>query len=183
MVAGTRPEPQTALWPSPGTRRQLRHERDGSSSSHRSRRRSGLAERPRHLSCSGTAVPLHVWRSDGLPRVHRRRRNPQQLHLPDERGQQRPLSHAELTSVGQQLYALLRTFTGYQAAIVGWNAEWVVEFAGDYFPHPRSGPDELASIEGLVLATDLYDRWGAWETWQPFTDGYRWLPYEGDRTS
>lgn len=103
--------------------------------------------------------------------------------LPDERGQHRPLSHAELTSVGQQLYALLRKFTDYQAAIVGWNAEWVVEFAGDYFPHPRSGPDELASIEGLVLATDLYDRWGAWETWQPFTDGYRWLPYEGDRTS
>jgi len=91
-----------------------------------------------------------------------------------------PLKAAELSELGGGLYQLLKRFTGYRAAQVGWDPEGRVdpaELRHDY-------ADDLAAGElpGLVLAEDLHqDLQG--QGFVPFAQGFVWIPYQGERPS
>jgi hypothetical protein len=91
-----------------------------------------------------------------------------------------PLKAAELSELGGGLYELLKRFTGYHAAQVGWDPEDRVdpaELRHDY-------ADELAAGElpGLVLAEELHqDLQG--QGFVPFARGFVWIPYQGERPS
>ncbi|MEV4534465.1 hypothetical protein AB0J82_11610 [Asanoa sp. NPDC049518] len=92
------------------------------------------------------------------------------------------LSAAELTTLGRALYDLLATFSGYQAAKVGWDPEWQIDLA----ELRQDWADELATgdptLSGLVLAeavlADLRGR-----RFVPFSPGFRWIPYLGELSS
>jgi len=89
------------------------------------------------------------------------------------------LSNDELTSVGDQLYERLRRFHGYEAALVGWDPESLVDVGwleSDYVPD-RS----LSRVEGLVLSERLIESWGQPEGFAPFEPGFSWIPYRGTR--
>jgi hypothetical protein len=87
------------------------------------------------------------------------------------------LSAAELTELGQRLYGLLAKFSGYVAAIVGWDPEGLVdftEFTSDCTDYLADG-----SIDGLVLSETLHAKLGLGENYVEFQPGYRWIPYRG----
>jgi hypothetical protein len=88
------------------------------------------------------------------------------------------LTREEITQVGRALYDLLSSFTNYQAAIVGWNPESLVDIA-DLEADWRNG--DPPGYDGLVLADYLCERWGLGPEWVAFADGYRWLPYSGSK--
>jgi hypothetical protein len=90
----------------------------------------------------------------------------------------RSLTEEEMSKVGRALYDLLGEFSGYRAAIVGWDPESLVD-VNDYETEWRNG--EPLGYDGLVLADDLCARWGLGPEWVAFRDGYRWLPYSGSR--
>jgi hypothetical protein len=88
----------------------------------------------------------------------------------------RSLTNEEISQAARALYDLLRSFSGYRAAIVGWNPEPLVD-VNDLEAEWRKGdPPEYA---GLVLAEDLCARWRLGREWTSFCDGYQWLPYAG----
>src|SRR5262249_57878191 len=86
----------------------------------------------------------------------------------------------ELSELGHGLYPLLRTFTGYLAAQVGWD------------PEERVSPDELreqwaeelagGDMPGLVLAEDLHAETQC-QGFVPFAPGFVWIPYLGEHPS
>jgi hypothetical protein len=76
------------------------------------------------------------------------------------------------------LYDLLRGFSGYRAAIVGWDPESLVDLQ-DLEADWRNG--DPPGYDGLVLADDLCGRWQLGPEWSTFEPGYRWLPYSGSR--
>jgi hypothetical protein len=83
----------------------------------------------------------------------------------------RRLSAAQLTELGHCLYRLLTEFTGYRAAVVGWERDELVNV------------DELdEAVPGLVLADDVRPdlRGPAFVRFMP---GFRWIPYAGERPS
>lgn len=90
----------------------------------------------------------------------------------------RSLTSEEITQVGHALYDLLGSFSGYRAAVVGWDPESLVD-VGDLEADWRNG--EPPEYDGLVLAEDLCERWGLGREWVTFSDGYRWLPYSGSK--
>jgi hypothetical protein len=90
----------------------------------------------------------------------------------------RSLTSDEITRIGHSLYDLLRSFSGYQAAIVGWNPESLVDLK-DLETDWRNG--DPPSYNGLVLTDDLCKRWRLGPEWSAFEPGYRWLPYSGSR--
>ena len=90
------------------------------------------------------------------------------------------LSAADLTELGTGLYHLLARFSGYTAAMVGWDAEELVD------PDElTSRTDELAdgTIHGLVLSQAMHTRLGLGSNYQPFQPGYLWIPYRGEKPS
>ena len=89
------------------------------------------------------------------------------------------LTELELTGIGHDLYSLLRQFDGYRAAIVGWDPEEIVDLHELETEWIKSG--DVASLDGLVLATDLKNRWQLDERFVPFAEGYCWLPYGGSK--
>ncbi|MGH3159823.1 MAG: hypothetical protein ACRDNF_25060 [Streptosporangiaceae bacterium] len=82
----------------------------------------------------------------------------------------------DITHVGHVLYDLLKQFSGYRAAIVGWDPESLVD-VDDLDTDWRNG--DPPDYNGLVLADDLCQRWRLGPDWVTFHDGYRWLPYTG----
>jgi hypothetical protein len=86
------------------------------------------------------------------------------------------LTKNELTAVGEQLYGLLRRFYGYEAAIVGWDPEPLVELVELETEWVADGT--LSRLDGLVLADSLVRRWEP-QGFEPFAAGYSWLPYGG----
>lgn len=80
--------------------------------------------------------------------------------------------------IGHALYDLLRSISGYRAAIVGWNPEFLVDL-DDLEADWRNG--DAIDCNGLVLADDLCERWRLGPEWAAFEPGYRWLPYSGSR--
>ena len=90
----------------------------------------------------------------------------------------RSLTSDEITGIGHSLYDLLRAFSGYRAAIVGWNPESLVDLE-DLETDWRNG--DPPSYNGLVLADDLCERWRLGPEWSAFEPGYHWLPYSGPR--
>ncbi|WP_067498677.1 hypothetical protein [Actinoplanes sp. TFC3] len=87
------------------------------------------------------------------------------------------LSTAHLSALGHQLYELLKQFTKYRTAVVGWDPE---SFAGPAELR-RDWSDELATgtLPGVVLAEDvLADVRGA--AFVPFVPGFVWVPYAGE---
>jgi hypothetical protein len=90
------------------------------------------------------------------------------------------LTSSELSEVGRGLYELLKQFDAYRAAQVGWDpeaftdpeevrAEWAEELAAGDLP-------------GLVLAEDVHQTLNG-AGFVPFTPGYVWIPYQGERRS
>ncbi|MFG2281792.1 hypothetical protein ACGFNQ_24265 [Streptomyces asoensis] len=92
-----------------------------------------------------------------------------------------PLSAAELTELGYQLYDLLRQLHGYVAAKVGWDPESFL----DPGEPGREWSDELndGSIHGLVLSEELYAELDLRADYAVFQPGYRWMPYRGEEPS
>jgi hypothetical protein len=88
------------------------------------------------------------------------------------------LSPSELSELGTELYRLLATFSGYQAAIVGWDLESLVE------THVIKSDlaDDVARgiVNGLVLCQALYDEVAPGGDWVEFQPGYVWIPYRGE---
>jgi len=86
------------------------------------------------------------------------------------------LSNDEVAAVGEQLYDLLRRFHGYEAAIVGWDPEVLVdvgELESDWLPD-----GSISQLHGLVLSHALIARLRP-EGFVPFAPGYSWVPYRG----
>lgn len=90
----------------------------------------------------------------------------------------RSLTSDEITRIGHALYDLLRGFSGYRAAVVGWDPESQVDL-GDLEADWRNG--DPPRYDGLVLADDLCERWRLGPEWTVFRPGYRWMPYSGSR--
>lgn len=90
----------------------------------------------------------------------------------------RSLTGDEVTRIGHALYDLLRGFSGYRAAVVGWDPESLVDLE-DLESDYRNG--DPPGYDGLVLADDLCERWRLASEWIAFAPGYRWLPYSGSR--
>ena len=90
----------------------------------------------------------------------------------------RSLTSEEITHVGLALYELLGGFSGYRAAVVGWDPESLVDVEDLETDWQNGDPPEY---DGLVLADDLCERWGLGREWVAFATGYRWLPYSGSK--
>jgi hypothetical protein len=145
---------------------------------------AGLVRRADHVSVRGLPVPL------GEPYVYHL--NPPHGYIEfsvhprgiDYAGPGRKpdfdpaLTSDEITRIGHALYDLLRGFSGYRAAVVGRNPEWMVDLEDLEADCRRGDPP---CYDGLVLAEDLCQRWRLGPGWIAFEPGYRWLPYTGDR--
>ncbi|MFE2165603.1 hypothetical protein ACFXB3_11110 [Streptomyces sp. NPDC059447] len=92
-----------------------------------------------------------------------------------------PLSAAEFTELGHQLYELLAKFDGYLTARVGWDPESLLDPA----ELKAEWSEELAdgSLHGLVLCDELHGALGLGDEYVPFQPGYRWMPYRGEEPS
>lgn len=87
------------------------------------------------------------------------------------------LTAGELSELGRGLYSLLSTFSGYRVAMVGLDPEMFVdpvELRMEY-------ADEFAdgTLPGLVLAEDLQRSLPESRHFVPFSDGFVWIPYQG----
>jgi hypothetical protein len=89
------------------------------------------------------------------------------------------LTAGELSELGHDLYSLLSTFSGYRVAMVGIDPEILV----DPVELRMDWADELAdgSLTGLVLAEDLHRSLPESRGFVPFSDGFVWIPYRGER--
>jgi hypothetical protein len=88
----------------------------------------------------------------------------------------RDLTDEEVTSVGERLYELLRRFSGYNAAMVGWDPECKVDVGELEVDWVRDG--SIGQLHGLVLSEALVSRWRL-EGFSAFEPGCMWLPYRG----
>lgn len=84
------------------------------------------------------------------------------------------LTRDDFSSIGNQLYDLLRRFTGFQVAIVGWDPEEVVNICN--LESERLPDESIYELDGLVLADHLVERWKL-QRFVPFSQGMSWLPY------
>lgn len=91
----------------------------------------------------------------------------------------RSLTDEDITQVGHDLYRVLRGLRGYRAAAVGWDPESLVD-VDDLQADCLAGYPPL--VDGLVLAENVRARLGLLDRWEPFVEGYWWLPYRGSRT-
>jgi hypothetical protein len=91
----------------------------------------------------------------------------------------RQLRIAELTELGHGLYRLLSQFTGYQAAMVGWDPEGFVDLAE--LREEWSEELQAGSLSGLVLSHEALRSLSAGAGFQPFAPGFAWIPYQGER--
>jgi hypothetical protein len=91
-----------------------------------------------------------------------------------------PLTAGELSELGNGLYSLLRTLTGYRAARVGWDPETFV----DPVELQSEWAEELAAgaLPGLVLAEDLRSNLPV-HAFVPFAEDFIWIPYQGEQPS
>lgn len=89
------------------------------------------------------------------------------------------LTTDELTELGHGLYRLLSQFTGYQAAMVGWDPENLVDLAELH----TEWSDELGPglLPGLVLSHEVRRSLSGGAGFQPFVFGFDWIPYQGER--
>jgi hypothetical protein len=87
----------------------------------------------------------------------------------------RDLGDDEIGAVGDQLYHCLRRFHRYEAAVVGWDPESMVDPAELEAEVPDG---RISRLNGLVLADGLIDSWRP-SGFVPFEPGYSWVPYRG----
>jgi hypothetical protein len=91
----------------------------------------------------------------------------------------RTLTSDELTNLGGQLFDLLRRFDGYDVAAVGWDPEGIVD--------PNEMQNEwlldgsIYRLDGVVVSNHLAAKWGLDERFEPFVQGFRWIPYRGSK--
>jgi hypothetical protein len=90
------------------------------------------------------------------------------------------LTSEEITQVGHALYDLLSGFSGYRAAIVGWDPESLVDVE-DLEADWRNG--DPPGYDGLVLADDLCERWGLVANGSPSETAIGGCPTQDRRTS
>ncbi|QKW19409.1 hypothetical protein HUT16_10295 [Kitasatospora sp. NA04385] len=91
------------------------------------------------------------------------------------------LTSEELTELGHGLYDLLAKFDGYQAAMVGWDPDSLVDTT--YLRTDLT--DELAngSPGGLVVSESLHRDLGMGRHFAPFAPGFVWIPWQGVKPS
>jgi len=90
-----------------------------------------------------------------------------------------PLTAAELTELGHQLYQLLARFDGYIAAKVGWDPESLLDLddlKSDCAEELRDG-----TFDGLVLSEQFHAELNLGDDYVEFQPGYRWIPYRGEK--
>lgn len=87
------------------------------------------------------------------------------------------MTSEDLTNLGEQLYGLLAQMVGYSVAYVGWDPEWALELGGLKSDYLHDG--SLYGLAGIVLAEDIALDWQLDERFEPFAEGFRWLPYLG----
>jgi hypothetical protein len=90
------------------------------------------------------------------------------------------LTAAELTELGFGLFEMLKGFTGYRAAAVGWDCEPYVDL-DDLETDLADGMTE-AELQGRVIAADVLPE-ARGPLFVPFAPGYVWVPYAGERPS
>lgn len=83
------------------------------------------------------------------------------------------LDEAQLFGLEDQLYKILRTVDDYQVAIVGWNAESMVD---TQWLVRRIADTGLERVRGIAVAEPLADLWGLSQRLEHFAPGYRWWP-------
>lgn len=86
------------------------------------------------------------------------------------------LGDDEVGAIGDQLYDRLRQFHGYEAAVVGWDPENLVdpgELEVEWVPDGG-----ISRLNGLVLADRLIESWRP-SGFVPFEPGYSWVRYRG----
>jgi hypothetical protein len=74
------------------------------------------------------------------------------------------------------LYERLSRFRGYQAAMVGWDPELLVDL--DELEIDKVPDGSISQLDGLVLSNALIERWEP-AGFVPFTPGFSWIPYRG----
>jgi hypothetical protein len=146
---------------------------------------SELVHRFGHIDVRDVPVPLGEPFVSGLPRRHAYIEfsvHPRGIGYggpgPRPDFDPRSLTSDEITRIGHALYDLLRGFSGYRAAVVGWDPEPLVDVQELEADWRNSDPP---GYNGLVLADDLCERWRLGPEWSAFEPGYRWLPYSGSR--
>ena len=149
---------------------------------------AGLVESHPPLAAGRYEIPLHephvgtVRDADGQPYLEMSIVPAQVgLGVAFERRQPRlPLTAAEFSELGDGLYSVLATISGYRAAKVGWDPE---EFV-DPLELRRDWSEEIAAgaLPGLVVAEGLH-LGVPMDAFVPFTSGFVWLPYQGERPS
>lgn len=92
-----------------------------------------------------------------------------------------PLTAAEFTELGEQLYRLLASIDGYLAAIVGWDVEGMVDL--DELRDEWSEELTEGSIDGLVLSDGVHRELSLGDNYSVFRPGFRWIPYRGEPPS
>lgn len=101
--------------------------------------------------------------------------------LPDDRDAERvELDKAQLSALGHGLYDVLSRMDGYLAAMVGWDPESFI----DLDELRLDSSDELAQgdVPGLVLSSQARQTLSPTAGFQPFANGFEWIPYRGERS-
>jgi len=80
---------------------------------------------------------------------------------------------AVLSEIGHLLYDRLRTARGFRYALAGVEAS---EFR--YFDELDTN---VLTVPGLVLTHELWQKLGNDTAFEPFSDGYFWRPYMGEK--
>jgi hypothetical protein len=90
------------------------------------------------------------------------------------------LTPEQLSELGHGLYRVLATLSGYQAALVGWDPEPLLDLAE--LRQERADDIQAGTLPGLVLARDL-ELGIPTPNFVPFAPGYIWIPYAGQTPS
>jgi hypothetical protein len=97
----------------------------------------------------------------------------------ERREERLQLSAAEMTELGQGLYNVLGTLTGYRLAIVGWAPQSLVDL--DELRMECAAELAAGAITGLVVGESVLSELPPCGGLRPFAPGYSWVPYRGER--
>ncbi len=85
----------------------------------------------------------------------------------------------QLSEVGKALYQQLRTAHSFRFAFVGVEVLEILNF--DEIPDLLNDPDDLLlRYAGLVIKQSLTQNSSSEKLFEPFSNGYCWIPYRGE---
>jgi len=81
----------------------------------------------------------------------------------------------EALKLSLHMYEFIRGLPEYQMALVGWE----LGFLSNYLKHDQAGQVvEVAAIEGLVVANELFEKVKDSSRWIDFDSRHKWIPCE-----